>query len=89
MREIRAGDCISCPAGTKIAHQIANPHDEDLIYLAIGAFDPHEVCVYPDSDKVSVRGVKMLGHVEPKQYFDDEPQPPKIFALAANASSGG
>ncbi len=89
VREIRAGDCISCPAGTKIAHQIANPHDEDLVYLAIGAFDPHEVCVYPDSDKVSVRGVKMLGHLDPKQYFDDEPQPPKIFALAAKLSSGG
>lgn len=83
VREIRAGDCISCPAGTKIAHQIGNPFDEDLVYLAIGPFDPHEVCVYPDSDKVSVRGVKMLGHVTRKEYFDDEPQPPKLFELAA------
>jgi uncharacterized cupin superfamily protein len=87
VREIREGDCIACPAGTKIAHQIANPFDEDLVYLAIGVFDPHEVCVYPDSDKVLVRGVKMLGHLESKQYFDDEPQPPKIFELAAKMSS--
>ena len=89
LREIRAGDCISCPAGTQIAHQIANPHQEDLVYLAIGAFDPHEVCVYPDSGKVLVRGVKQLGQVTPMEYFDAEPQPPKIFALAAKASSGG
>jgi uncharacterized cupin superfamily protein len=82
VREIRAGDCVSCPAGTQIAHQIGNPYEEDLIYLAIGPFDPHEVCVYPDSDKVSVRGVNMRGHLTPKEYFDDEPQPPKIFELA-------
>lgn len=88
VREIREGDCVSCPAGTQIAHQIANPYDQDLVYLAIGLFDPHEVCVYPDSDKVQVRGVKMRGHLTPKEYFDDEPQPPKIFALAENLAKG-
>jgi uncharacterized cupin superfamily protein len=88
LREIRAGDCISCPAGTQIAHQIANPYDEELVYLAIGPFDPHEVCVYPDSDKVMVRGVKMRGHLTPKEYFDDEPTPPKIFELAAKLKLG-
>jgi uncharacterized cupin superfamily protein len=89
LRDIRAGDCVSCPAGTQIAHQIANPHDEDLVYLAIGNFDPHEVCVYPDTDKVNVRGVKQLGHVTPMEYFEGEPEPPKIFALAEKARSGG
>jgi uncharacterized cupin superfamily protein len=83
LRDIRAGDCISCPAGTGVAHQIANLYEEDLVYLAIGPFDPHEVCVYPDSDKLSVRGVKMLGNLERKDYFDDEPSPPRIFELAA------
>jgi hypothetical protein len=34
-----------------------------------------------------VRGVKMVGRVTPMEYFDSEPQPPKIFALAAR--SGG
>jgi uncharacterized cupin superfamily protein len=89
LRDIRAGDCISCPAGTRIAHQIANPHDEDLVYLAIGAFDPNEVCVYPDSDKVMVRGVKIVGRVTPMEYFEAEPQPPKIFELANKLRSGG
>jgi uncharacterized cupin superfamily protein len=81
LSEIVPGDCISCPAGTRIAHQIANPYEEDLIYLAIGPHEPHEVCVYPDSDKVSVRGVKMRGTLSPKEYFDDEPNPPRIFEL--------
>jgi uncharacterized cupin superfamily protein len=87
LREIRAGDCISCPAGTGIAHQIANPFDDDLVYLAIGAFDPHEVCVYPDSDKVMVRGAKLRGRMTAMEYFDDEPNPPKIFGLASRAGA--
>jgi uncharacterized cupin superfamily protein len=83
LRDVRAGDCISCPAGTQVGHQLANPYDEDLVYLAIGPFDPHEVCVYPDSAKVLVRGVQMRGTVASKEYFDDEPDPPRIFELAA------
>lgn len=88
LREIRAGDSISCPAGTQRAHQIANPYEEDLVYLAIGLFDPHEVCVYPDSEKVMVRGVKMRGSLTPKEYFEGEPNPPKIFELWARSGSG-
>jgi uncharacterized cupin superfamily protein len=86
LHDIRAGDCISCPAGTKIAHQIANPYAEELVYLAIGPFDPHEVCAYPDTDKVMVRGLKMLGKLASKEYFEDEPTPPKIFDLIARRS---
>lgn len=79
--EIRAGDCISCPAGTQVAHQIANPFDEDLVYLAIGPHDPHEVCGYPDNGKVMVRAVKTVGRLEPRDYLDGEPDPPKIFDM--------
>lgn len=83
LRDVRSGDCISCPAGTRIAHQFANPYPEDLVYLAIGPTDPHDVCVYPDSDKIAVKGIELTGHVTPKHYYDDEPSPPVIFALAA------
>src|SRR5687768_16639409 len=58
VRTLRPGDCVSCPAGTKTAHQIANPFDEDLVYLAIGPHDPDEICVYPDSGKVMVRALQ-------------------------------
>lgn len=37
--EVKAGDCISCPAATGTAHQLANPFDEDLVYLAIGNYE--------------------------------------------------
>src|SRR5688572_13867263 len=64
VRAIRAGDCISCPAGSKVAHQICNPFDEDLVYLGIGPNDPNEVVVYPDSGKVMVRSLGRVGFLE-------------------------
>ena len=79
--EIGPGDCIACPAGTGTAHQIANPYDEDLVYLAIGPNDPHEVCVYPDSGKVYMRGLKQIGILEKTEYMTGEPATPKIFDL--------
>jgi uncharacterized cupin superfamily protein len=81
LRELRAGDCISCPAGTGVAHQIANPFDEDLVYLVMGPHDPHEVCVYPDSGKVMVRGLRRVGYLESAEYLAGEPEMPKIFDL--------
>lgn len=81
VQTIKAGDCISCPAGTGTAHQIANPHDEDLIYLSIGPFDPHEVCTYPDNGKVLVRGIQQIGTLEQQQYFDNEPEVPLILSM--------
>jgi uncharacterized cupin superfamily protein len=81
LREIRAGDCIACPAGTGIAHQIANPFDEDLIYLAIGPHDPDEVGVYPDTGKVMVRSLQRIGWLDGKPYMEGEPDRPKLFAM--------
>ena len=78
-RPLRAGDCVSCPAGTRIAHQIANPFDEDLVYLAIGRRDPNEVCGYPDSGKVMVRALQTVGVLEARDYMDGEPDPPKLL----------
>lgn len=81
LREIRAGDCISCPARSGVAHQIANPFDEDLVYLSIGLNDPDEVCTYPDSGKVLVRSLRLIGRFERTEYMDGEPARPKVFEL--------
>jgi uncharacterized cupin superfamily protein len=79
--DIRPGDCIACPAGTKIAHQIANPYDEDLEYLAMGPYDPHEVCGYPDSGKTFVRSEQKIGYLRTTEYMDGEPTRPRILDL--------
>jgi uncharacterized cupin superfamily protein len=82
VRELRPGDCVSCPAGTKVAHQIANPFDEDLVYLAIGPNDPNEVCVYPDTGKIMVRALSKVGFLASADYMQGESERPRIFDLA-------
>ncbi len=83
LREIGPGDAISCPHGTEIAHQIANPFDADLVYLGVGPNDPDEVCVYPDTGKVLVRSLRTVGWLEKAPYTDKEPVPCKVFELWA------
>ncbi len=74
--DLKPGDCISCPAGTGIAHQICNPYDEDLIYLGIGDRHPDEICEYPDSNKVMVRSLGTVGILEKTEYMHGEPECP-------------
>ncbi len=81
VREIGPGDCVSCPAGTSIGHQIANPFDEDLRYLAIGMNDPNEVCTYPDSGQVLVRSLQKNGFLTVAEYFERQPEPPRIMTM--------
>ncbi|HEX6362954.1 MAG TPA: cupin domain-containing protein [Albitalea sp.] len=88
LHELRAGHCIACPAGTGMAHQIANTSDdEDLVYLCIGPNDPHEVCTYPDSGKVLVRALKTVGRLQATDYMDGEHGEPRILAMARQATS--
>jgi uncharacterized cupin superfamily protein len=86
IQEIKAGDCISCPAGSGIAHQLANPFDDDLLYLSIGMNDPNEVCTYPDSGKVMVTALDKVGVFNKTDYWEGEPAVPKIFALSKQIS---
>lgn len=85
--DLRPGHCVACPAGTGIAHQIANNGTEDLVFLAIGPNDPHEVCVYPDSGKVFVRALNTVGRLAKTAYMDGEPDRPAIFDLIASSGS--
>ncbi len=86
LREVGPGDCITCPAGTGTAHQIANPFAEELVYLAIGRHDPNEVCTYPDTGKVMVRSLQTVGRLEGTPYMDGEPDVPRIFDLIDTSS---
>lgn len=88
LSELRPGDCVSCPAGTRNAHQIANPFDEDLLYLAIGPYDPDEVCGYPDSGKILVRSARRVGFMNDADYMAGEPERPRAIDLWEERSKG-
>ncbi|MFT5587469.1 MAG: putative cupin superfamily protein [Cognaticolwellia sp.] len=83
LAEVGPGDTINCPAGTGIAHQIGNPHAEDLVYLCVGGHETQEVCGYPDNGKVMVRSTKQVGILEEQPYMQGEPEAPEIFRLWA------
>jgi len=86
--QLRAGDAISCPAGLRVGHQIANTGDEDLLYLGVGANSPNEVCAFPDSGKVMVRSFKTVGTLTKTDYMAGEPERPLIFDIAQSQAHG-
>jgi uncharacterized cupin superfamily protein len=52
-----AGDVVSRPAGTGIAHTIRPREDEGVTYLAYGTRQPTDMRFYPESGRVSIPGL--------------------------------
>jgi uncharacterized cupin superfamily protein len=72
--EVRSGHVLSRPAGTTLAHGFrAGP--EGLEYLAYGQRRPNDIVYYPDSGKVFLAGVGVIGRIEPLGYWDGEDLP--------------
>jgi uncharacterized cupin superfamily protein len=53
---LRAGDVISRPPGTGVAHALC-PGAQGLTYLAFGTREPADMCFYPKQGRVSLRGL--------------------------------
>ena len=71
---VRAGHVVSRPAGTALAHSFrAGP--DGLEYLAYGQRNPNDICFYPDSGKVILWGVGVIGRIEQLDYWDGEDLP--------------
>jgi uncharacterized cupin superfamily protein len=55
---MKAGSYVCFPAGQKVGHALINRSDKPCRYLVIGENNPHDVCVYPETDRVGVRILK-------------------------------
>jgi uncharacterized cupin superfamily protein len=53
---LRTGDVISRPAATGVAHAL-RAGDRGLTYLAYGTRKPGDMCFYPETGRVSLRGL--------------------------------
>ncbi len=53
---LRCGDVVSRPAGTGVAHTL-RPGEHGITYLAYGTRELHDMCFYPQSGRVSLRGL--------------------------------
>jgi uncharacterized cupin superfamily protein len=68
---VRAGSLVARPPGTGVAHAF-RAGDEPLTLLAYSDRDPSDICFYPRSNKVSIRGVRAIFRVERVDYWDGE-----------------
>jgi uncharacterized cupin superfamily protein len=55
---MKAGSYVCFPAGQQVGHALINEPAQPCRYLIFGTPNPHEVAVFPDSGRVSV---KLLG----------------------------
>ena len=68
---VRRGSVVARPPGTGVAHSfIAGP--EGLELLGWGTTEPNDIAFYPDSGKVYLCGVGVIGRLEPCDYWDGE-----------------
>jgi uncharacterized cupin superfamily protein len=69
---IHAGHVVSRPAGTRVAHSFrAGPNGVTM--LTYGTREANDICWYPRSQKIFLRGVGVIGRIERLDYFDGEP----------------
>ncbi len=70
---LRPGHLVARPPGTGISHSfLAGP--EGVTMLVYGTRRPNDMCWYPRSNKLSWRGLGVIGRIEVLDYFDGEPE---------------
>ncbi|MDX6592868.1 MAG: hypothetical protein QOJ13_2064 [Gaiellales bacterium] len=68
---VRTGDVVGQPPGTGVAHSF-RAGENGIAILAYGTREPNDICYYPRSGKVFLRGVGVIGRIEPVDYWDGE-----------------
>lgn len=75
--EVRPGCVAARPAGSGVAHAVRGGAG-GITYLAFGERDNTDVTWYPNSKKVSFRGLGVIGRLEPLRYYDGEVPPEEL-----------
>ena len=69
---LRAGHLVARPPGTRISHSFrAGP--DGVTMLIYGTREPNDMCWFPRSRKIFLRGLGVIGRIEELDYFDGEP----------------
>jgi uncharacterized cupin superfamily protein len=71
---VRAGHVVVRPPATGVAH-VFRAGASGLTLLAYGTREPNDICYYPRSNKVSLRGVGVIARLERLDYWDGEDSP--------------
>ena len=77
---VQEGDMIFFESGEKGAHQLFNHTDSECIFLDMRSYIGHDVCEYPDSDKIIiVPDGETFRRSEQYPYFDGESEVDEIW----------
>jgi uncharacterized cupin superfamily protein len=68
---VRPGAVVARPPASGVAHAF-EAGAAGLVLLAYGTREPADACWYPDSRKISFRGLGIIARVEPLDYWDGE-----------------
>ncbi len=68
---LRAGCTVARPAGSQRAHAFRAAAG-GMTLLGFGTSDPNDIVYYPRSEKLSFRGVGVIGRLERADYWDGE-----------------
>lgn len=70
---VNAGDLMFFEMGEKGAHQLYNHTDAPCVYLDIRTFIGHDICEYPDSNKILIAPTfEIYSKDTSLKYFDGE-----------------
>lgn len=73
LEEVGAGDVVFFEKGETGAHQLYNHTDQPCVYLDIRTYIGHDICEYPDSDKLFiVPSYEIFDRAAKRSYFDRE-----------------
>ena len=70
---VRPGHVIARPPATRVAHSFLAGED-GITMLIYGTRKPNDMCYYPRSNKISWRGLGLIGRIEALDYDDGEPE---------------
>jgi uncharacterized cupin superfamily protein len=68
---VRRGSVVARPPGTGVAHTF-RAGDSGLTLIAWGTREPNDICWYPRSRKILWGGVRVIGRIEPLDYWEGE-----------------
>ncbi|MGZ4339263.1 MAG: cupin domain-containing protein [Gaiellaceae bacterium] len=69
--ELRPGHLVARPPGTGVSHWF-RAGDDGCTMLIYGTRRPNDMCFYPRSNKISWRGLGVIGRIEHVPYWDGE-----------------
>jgi uncharacterized cupin superfamily protein len=69
---VRRGHVVARPPGTRVSHS-RRSGETPMTYLAYGTREPNDICWYPRSNKVFLRGLGVIGRLDLLEYSDGEP----------------